>query len=116
MNDAVAIVVKPNPYTCRNNDVSIDLMRRIVVVEQRCILLNVKIDLSAPSMLSPLVSDRSTRADLERPLKTYANLVTILSKQHKTRFCVIYNREYTLNELRFALRATVLSILDSSGF
>ena len=32
INDAVAIVVETNPYTCRDNGVTIDLVRRIVVI------------------------------------------------------------------------------------
>ena len=56
-----------------------------------------------PSVLSQPISDRSTRADLERPLQTYANVVAILSERLKTRFCVFYDREYTLDVLRFAL-------------
>ena len=41
MNDAVSIVVETNPYTFRDNGVPIDLALRIVVVENRRILLNV---------------------------------------------------------------------------
>ena len=103
MNDAVAIVLETNPYTFRDNGFFIDLARRIVVVEKRRILLNVQVHMSAPSVLLPPVSDRSTRADLERPLQTYANLVAILSERLKTRLCVFYHREYMLDAIRFAL-------------
>ena len=54
-------------------------------------------------MLSQPISDRSTRADLDRPLQTYVNVVAILPERLKTRFCVFYDREYTLDVLRFAL-------------
>ena len=70
MNDAVAIVVKTNPYTFKNNGVPIDLARRIVIVEKRHIILNVRVDIPAPSVLSPPVSDLSNLADLERTLQT----------------------------------------------
>ena len=100
MNDAVAIVVEMNPYNFRDNNVPIDLAKRIVVVEK---LLNVRVYVSAPSVLSLPINDRSTRADLERPLQTYANVVAILSKRLKTRIFVLYDREYTLDALRFAL-------------
>ena len=103
INDAVAIVVETNPYTFRDNGVSIDLVRRIVVVEMRCILLNMRVDVSEPSVLSTPIQDRSTRGDIDRPLQTYANIVAILSERLKTRFCVFYDREYTLDALRFTL-------------
>ena len=103
LNDAVARVVETNPYTFKNNGVPIDLARRIVVVEKRLILLNVRVDVSAPSVVSQPISDCSTTADLERPLETYANVVAILSERLKTRFCVFYHREYMLDPLRFAL-------------
>ena len=80
MTDAFAIIVETNPYTFRDNGVPIDLARRIVVVEKRRILLNVRVDMSAPSVLSPPVSDRSTCADLKRSLQTYANIVAIFSE------------------------------------
>ena len=99
MNDAVAIIVVTYPYIFRDNDIFIDFARRIVVIEKRRIFLNVRVDMSAPSVLSPLISARSTRAALERPLQTYANLVAILSERLKTRFCVFYDREYTLDAL-----------------
>ena len=83
------------------------MARRIVVVDKRRILrharLSSAVNMSAPSILSAPVSDRSTRADLERQLQTYANLVTILSERLKTRFCVFYDHEYTLDAFRFAL-------------
>ena len=103
MNDAVAIVVEPNPYAFRDNGVSIDLSRCIVVVQKRRILLNVQVDVSAPSVLSRPIHDCSTRGDLDRPLQTYANVVAILLERLKTRFCVFYDREHTLDSLRFAL-------------
>ena len=103
MNDAVAIVVETNPCTFRDNGVSIDLVRRIVVVEKRRILLNMQVDVSAPSVLSTPIHNRSTRGDIDRPLQTYANIVAILSERLTTRFCVFYDREYTLDALRFAL-------------
>ena len=103
MNDAVAIVVETNPFTFRDNGVPIDLVRRIVVVEKRRILLNMRVDMSAPSVLSTPIHDRSTRGDIDRPLQTYAIIVAILSERLKTRFCVFYDREYTLDALRFAL-------------
>ena len=78
INDAVAIVVETNPYTFRDNGVPIDLVRRIVVVEKRRILLNMRVDVSAPSVLSTPIQDRSTRGDIDRPLQTYANIVAIL--------------------------------------
>ena len=59
--------------------------------------------MSTPSVVSPPISDRSTRADLELPLQTYANVVAIFSERLKTRFCVFYDREYTLDAFRFAL-------------
>ena len=59
--------------------------------------------MSALVVPSSSVSDRLTRSDLEGPLQTYANLVAILSERLKTRFCVYYNREYTLDALKFAL-------------
>ena len=58
MNDAVAIVVETNPYTYRDNGVPIDLVRRIVVVEKRRILLNMRVDMSALSVLSTPIQDR----------------------------------------------------------
>ena len=48
MNDAVVIVVETNPYTFRDNGVPIDFARRIVVVEKRRTLLNIRVDVSAP--------------------------------------------------------------------
>ena len=116
MNYAVAIVVETNPYTLRDNNVPIDLARRSVEVKKRRILLNVRVDVSALSMLFQPNSDRSTSADLERPLQTYANVVAILSERLKTRFCVFYDREYTLDALRFALPRNVLLISDSTYF
>ena len=74
-----------------------------MVVEKRLILLNVRVDVSAPSMLSTPIQDRSNRGDIDRPLQTYSNIVAILSERLKTRFCVFYNSEYTLDALRFAL-------------
>ena len=59
--------------------------------------------MSAPSVLSPPISDRSIGADLERLLKTYTNVVAIFSEGLKTRFCVFYDRKYTLDAFRFAL-------------
>ena len=70
MNDAVAIVVETKPDTFRDNGVPIDLMRRIVVVEKRRIMLNMGISVSAPSVLSTPIHDRSTRGDIDRPLQT----------------------------------------------
>ena len=102
MNDAVAIVVETNPYSFKNQGVPIDLVRRFIVVEKRRILLNVRVDMSAPSVFLR----RTTippRADFGRPLQTYANVVEILSERLKTRFFVFYDREYTLDALRFAL-------------
>ena len=92
MNDEVAIIVETDPSTFMDNNVPIDLARRIVVVENRRTLLNVLVDVSAPSMLSPSINDRLTRADFERPLQTYANVVAILSERLKTRFCVFHDR------------------------
>ena len=103
MNDAVAIVVETNSYTFRDNGVPIDLVRRIVIVEKRRKLLNMRVDVSAPSVLSTPIQDRSTQGDIDRPLQTYANIVAILSDRLKTRFCVFYDHEYTLDALRFAL-------------
>ena len=80
MNDAVAIVVETNPYIFRDNGVPIDLVRRILVVEKRRILLNMRVDVSAPSVLSTPIQDCSTRGD-ERPLQTYANIVAIFSER-----------------------------------
>ena len=102
INDAVAIVVKTNPYTFNDNGVPIDIVRCIVVVEKRRILLNMRVDVSAPSVLSTPIQDRSTREDINRPLQTYANIVGIFSERLKTRFCVFYPCEYTLDALRFA--------------
>ena len=59
--------------------------------------------MSAPSVLSPPINDRSTCANLERPLQMYANVVAILSQRLKTRFCVFFDSEYTLDALGFAL-------------
>ena len=92
MNDAVAIVVETNPYTFKDNGVPIDLGRRIVVVDMRRTLLNVRVDMSAPLVISPPINDRSTRADLERPLQTYAYVVAILSERLKTRLFVPRSR------------------------
>ena len=103
MNDAVPIVVKTNPYNFRNNGVSIDLKLRIVFVEKRRTLLNVRVDMSAPSVLSPPINDRSTNANLERPLQTYMNVVAILSKRLKTSFCDFHDREGALDAFKFAL-------------
>ena len=103
MNDAVAIVVETNPYTFRDNGVPIDLMRRILVVEKRRILRNMRVDVSAPSVYSTQIQDRSTCGDIDRPLHTYANIVTILSERLKMRFCVFYDREYTLDARRYVL-------------
>ena len=58
MNDAVAIVVETNPYTFRDNGVPIDLVRRIVVVEKRRLLLNMRVNVSSPSVLSMPIQDR----------------------------------------------------------
>ena len=52
MNEADAIVVGKNLYTFRDNGGFIDLARRIVVVEKRRILLNVRVDVSAVSAFS----------------------------------------------------------------
>ena len=103
INDTVATVVETNPYTVRDNGVPIDMARRIVVVKKRRILLNVRVDLSTPSVFSPPISDRLTRADLKLPLQTYANCLAIFSERLKTRFCVFYDREYTMDAFRFAL-------------
>ena len=103
MNDAVAIVLKTNPYTFRDNGVPIDLVRRIVLVEKRRILLNMRVDVSAQSVLSTPIQDRSTCRDIDRALQTYANIVTILLERLKTQFCVFYDFEYTLDALRCAL-------------
>ena len=92
MNDAVAIVVETNQYTFRDNGVPIDLVRRIVVAEKRRILLNMRVDVSAPSVFSTPIQDRSTRGDIDWPLQTYANIVAILCERLKTRFCVFYDR------------------------
>ena len=62
------------------------------------------------------MSDRSTLADLEHPLQTYANVVAILSKRLKKRFYVFYDREYTLDALRFALPRKRTVISDSTYF
>ena len=70
MKDAVAIVVETKPYTFKDNSVCIDLARRIVVGEKRRILLNVRVDVSALSVLWTPIDDRSTREDLDRPLQT----------------------------------------------
>ena len=70
INDAVAIFVETNPYTVRDNGVPIDLVRRIVVVEKRRILLNMRVAVSAPSVLSTPIQDRSTHGDIDRPLQT----------------------------------------------
>ena len=59
--------------------------------------------MKAPSVYSTPIHDRSTRGDIDRLLQTYANIVTILSERLKTRFCIFYDREYTLDALRFAL-------------
>ena len=103
LNDVVVIVVETNPYPFKDNGVPIDLARRIVVVAKRRILLNVRVAVSPLSVLSQPISDRSTRTDIERYLQTYANFVAILSERLKTRFCVFYNCDYTLDALRFAL-------------
>ena len=103
MNDAVAIVVETNPYTFWDNGVPIDVVRRIVLVEKRRILLNNRVDVSAPSVLSMPNNDRSTRRDIDRPLQTYANIVAILLERLKTRFCIFYDCKYTFDALRFAL-------------
>ena len=96
------IVVKTNPYTFRDNGVAINLARLIVVVEKRK-LANIGLDVSAPAVLSPPINDCSTRGDFERSLQTYSNVVTIIFERLKTRFCIIYNREYTLDVIRFGL-------------
>ena len=96
-------VVETNPCTILDNNVPIDLARCIVIFEKRCKLLNVQVDRSAPSAISPPICNNSTRADLERPLQTSANVVAIFSERLKKRFCVIYDRQYTLDALRFAL-------------
>ena len=62
-----------------------------------------QVDVSAPSVLSTPIHNRSTRGDIDRPLQAYANIVAILSERLTTRFCVLYDREYTLDALRFAL-------------
>ena len=95
MNDAVAIVVEKNPYTFNDNGVPIDLVRRIVVAEKRRILLNMRVDVSASSVLSTPIQDRSTRGDIDRPLQTYANIVAILSERLKTRLCIVRPRIHT---------------------
>ena len=103
MSDAVAIVVKTNSYTFKNNGVPIDFVQLIVVVEKRRILLNMRVDVLAPSVLLTPIKDRSTRGDIYRPLQTYANIVAIFSKRLKTQFCVFYDCVYTLDALRFTL-------------
>ena len=95
--------METNLYTFRNNGVPIDLVRRIVVVEKRRIPLNMRVNISAPSVLSTPIQDRSTYGEIDRPLQTYANIVAILSERLKTRFCLFYDCEYTLDALRFAL-------------
>ena len=70
MNDEVAIFVETNPYIFRDNGVPIDLVRRIVVVEKRRILLNMRVDVSAPSVLSTAIQNRSTHGNIDRPLPT----------------------------------------------
>ena len=102
MNDAVAIIVETNPNTFRENRVPI-VARRIVVVEKRCILMNERINMSGPSMLSPPVSDRSNCAYFERPLQTYFDHGKIFSERLKTRIFLFFYREYTFDALRFAL-------------
>ena len=62
-----------------------------------------RVDVAAPSMLSTPIQCCSTCGDIDRPLQTYANIVTILSERLKTRFCVFYDREYKFDTLRFAL-------------
>ena len=103
INDAVAIIVETNPYTFREKGVPIDFVRRIVKVEKRRILLKMRVDVSAPSELSTPIQDRSTCGDIDRPLQTYANIVTIFSGRLKTRLCLFYDCQYTLDVLRFAL-------------
>ena len=88
MNDAVAKVVGTTLYTFMYNGVRIDLARRIVVFVKHRTLLNVRVNVSAPSMLSPSINERLTRGDLERLLQTYANVVAICLERLKTRFCV----------------------------
>ena len=70
-----------------------------------------RMDVSAPLVLSTPIQDWSTRGDIDRPLQTYANIVAILSEQLKTRFCVFYDREYTLDAFRFAfLRERIVDL------
>ena len=57
----------------------------------------------ALSVLSPPINDGSSLADLERPLKSSANVVATFSERQKTRFCEFYNCEYTFDAFRYAL-------------
>ena len=71
MNNVVAIIVETNSYNFRDNGVPIDSVRQIVVVEKRRILLNMRVDLSAPSVLSTPIQDCSTRGYIDRSLQTF---------------------------------------------
>ena len=116
MNDAVAIVVETNPYIFRDIGVPIDLVRRIVVVEKRRILLNMRVDVSAPSMLLTPIQDRSTREDIDRPLQTYANIVAILSEQMRRGFVYFTTANIHSTPSDSHFRASLLSISDSTCF
>ena len=85
-----------------DNGVPIYLSQSIVLGKKHRTLLNVRVNVSALSMLSPPINDRSTREDLERPLQKYSKVVAICSEHLKSQFCVFYNREYTLDSLKFA--------------
>ena len=54
-----------------------------------------RVDVPAPSVLSTPIHNFLTRTDIDRPLQTYANIVAILPKRLKTRFCILRRRIYT---------------------
>ena len=99
---ALAIVVEVNQHTFKDSGVAIDLARRVVIVNDYETLYDVQISMNALTILKKSLIDRSTRLESERPLKSYAKLIKTLATRLTNRYCIFYNRESTLEALRFA--------------
>ena len=101
--DACAIIVLTDPYMFRNTQVPVDIVRRIVIVDKTRVLMNKRIIISERSALSNSIKTISTPEDHAAEEMTFARMHEILTLRLQSRFCVFYDRDATLDAIRFAL-------------
>jgi hypothetical protein len=90
-------------YTLAESGRQVELVRRVVVQNCEKTIYDRRVEIRAPTLLSTLSLDHSTREDLAAPLAPYSEVIRDLAQHLPYCFCVFHDRTKTLSALRLAL-------------